>query len=127
MSKTHSHRGGALLSLRPLVAKASAEEAEPSKGFGGGPKTGKRQGKGHKRKGTGLGAADRSPLGKAPDLEALRARKLLGLPLAGRLSQGQVKVAYKALAAEHHPDQGGHMETMQTINRAKDLLLGTDN
>jgi len=38
-----------------------------------------------------------------------------------------VKVAYKALAAEHHPDQGGSMETMQTINRAKDLLLGTDN
>ena len=112
-----------LLSLRPPAAAAKEESAQPSskKGFGFG--SGAAKGKGHKRKGSGLSAGDRSPLGKAPDVDAIKARGILHLPLAGRLKEFQVKAAYKKLAASHHPDQGGEITTMQRINAARDHLL----
>jgi hypothetical protein len=76
------------------------------------------------RRGSGLSAADRSPLGKAPDLEAIIARQRLGLPLAGRLREADVTRAWKLAAADHHPDRGGQLDTMQAVNTARDLLLG---
>lgn len=79
---------------------------------------------GRRRKGSGLSAADRLPLGKAPDLEAIVARQRLGLPLAGRLREDEVTRAWKRAAADHHPDRGGHLPTMQLVNTARDLLLG---
>jgi curved DNA-binding protein CbpA len=35
-----------------------------------------------------------------------------------------VTAAWKAAAAEHHPDRGGAHDTMQAVNGARDLLLG---
>ena len=128
-------RGGALLSLRPPAEADEAEAAvkqrerapkEPSKhgGFGAG---GRAKGKKAKKKGTGLSAADRNPLGKDPDVKAMKARGYLHLPLSVRLSPAKVKAAYKKLAASHHPDQGGEIEIMQSINNARDLLLGLNH
>jgi hypothetical protein len=79
---------------------------------------------GRRKRGSGLSAADRSPLGKAPDLEAIIARQRLGLPLAGRLREADVTRAWKLAAADHHPDRGGRHDTMQAVNMARDLLLG---
>jgi hypothetical protein len=79
---------------------------------------------GRRKRGTGLSAADRSPLGKAPDLDAIIARQRLGLPLAGRLREADVTRAWKLAAADHHPDRGGRHDTMQAVNIARDLLLG---
>ena len=80
--------------------------------------------KGRKRRGSGLAAADRGPLGKCPDLEAIVARQRLGLPLAVRLREAEVARAWKQAAAEHHPDRGGALAMMQSVNGARDLLLG---
>ena len=135
MSTSTVSRGGALLSLRPPAVADEAETEvkqrerapkEPSKhgGFGAG---GRAKGKKAKKKGTGLSAADRNPLGKAPDVEAMKARGYLHLPLSGRLSPAKVIAAYKKLAASHHPDQGGEIEIMQSINNARDLLLGLNH
>lgn len=135
MSTCTVSRGGALLSLRPPVVDEELEsELSEGKGrqktttkhggFGG---SGHGKGKKAKKKGTGLSAADRNPLGKAPDVEAMKARGYLHLPLSGRLTSAQVKVAYKKLAASHHPDQGGDIEIMQSVNNARDLLLGLNH
>ncbi|MCP9917782.1 molecular chaperone DnaJ [Cyanobium sp. ATX 6F1] len=111
---------------KPAAQQASGSNAASTRGFGGKaaatPKVA--GGKGRKRKGTGLTAADRSPLGKSPDLEAIEARHLLGLALAGRLSSDVVTQAWKRAAGEHHPDRGGQHHTMTAINGARDLLLG---
>lgn len=71
-----------------------------------------------------LSKADWGPLGKHPDLDAIVARQRLHLPLSGRLTEVQVKQAWKRCAAEHHPDRGGQHDTMQVVNGARDLLLG---
>jgi hypothetical protein len=123
----------------------SEQQAAPERGFGGGSgrraASGGRGGRGRKssgafgpqegsgshgrrKKGSGLSAADRSPLGKAPDLDAIIARQRLGLPLAGRLREADVTRAWKLAAADHHPDRGGRHDTMQAVNIARDLLLG---
>jgi hypothetical protein len=99
-------------------------------GGGGGAKakeTGNKGGAGRKRRGSGLSAADRSPLGRSPDLEAMQARHRLGLALAGRLREADVTRAWKLAAADHHPDRGGAHDTMQAINAARVLLLGLDS
>lgn len=122
----------------------SEQNASSERGFGGGSgrraASGGRGGRGRKpgafgpqegsgshgrrKRGSGLSAADRSPLGKAPDLEAIIARQRLGLPLAGRLREADVTRAWKLAAADHHPDRGGRHDTMQAVNIARDLLLG---
>jgi hypothetical protein len=122
----------------------SEQNAASERGFGGGSgrraASGGRGGRGRKpgafgpqegsgshgrrKKGSGLSAADRSPLGKAPDLDAIIARQRLGLPLAGRLREADVTRAWKLAAADHHPDRGGRHDTMQAVNMARDLLLG---
>jgi hypothetical protein len=126
------------------VGSGSEQQAAADKGFGGGSgrraASGGRGGRGRKpgafgpqegsgshgrrKKGSGLSAADRSPLGKAPDLDAIIARQRLGLPLAGRLREADVTRAWKLAAADHHPDRGGRHDTMQAVNMARDLLLG---
>ena len=122
----------------------SEQNAASERGFGGGSgrraASGGRGGRGRKpgafgpqegsgshgrrKKGSGLSAADRSPLGKAPDLDAIIARQRLGLPLTGRLREADVTRAWKLAAADHHPDRGGRHDTMQAVNIARDLLLG---
>jgi hypothetical protein len=122
----------------------SEQKAGPERGFGGGSSrraaSGGRSGRvrkpgafgpqegsgshGRRKRGSGLSAADRSPLGKAPDLDAIIARQRLGLPLAGRLREADVTRAWKLAAADHHPDRGGRHDTMQAVNMARDLLLG---
>ena len=82
---------------------------------------------GRKRRGSGLSAADRSPLGRSPDMEAMQARHRLGLALAGRLREEEVTRAWKRAAAEHHPDRGGAHGAMQAVNAARVLLLGLDS
>ncbi|MCP9848940.1 molecular chaperone DnaJ [Cyanobium sp. Morenito 9A2] len=118
----------ALVRLKPKPAadQASGTSSNDTRGFGGKPAKHSKAagGKGRKRKGSGLTAADRSPLGKSPDLEAIEARHLLGLALAGRLSSDVVTQAWKRAAGEHHPDRGGQHHTMTAINGARDLLLG---
>jgi hypothetical protein len=122
----------------PLVVSGSAPGQQQartereSKGFGGGggakaKQTGNKVGAGRKRRGSGLSAADRSPLGRSPDMEAMQARHRLGLALAGRLREADVTRAWKLAAAEHHPDRGGAHDTMQAINAARVLLLGLDS
>ncbi|MCX5944754.1 MAG: molecular chaperone DnaJ [Cyanobacteria bacterium] len=141
MPKTLRDHRSPLVSLRPggsdpsdaanpnPPAGAQGEAAARRNGFGAGsskgsPKAGKAGAKGRKKKGSGLSAADRGPLGKHPDLEAIVARQRLHLPLSGRLGEAEVTRAWKLAAGEHHPDRGGLHDTMQLINGARDLLLG---
>jgi hypothetical protein len=111
---------------------SKARGANGFQGAGGGDsakakQTGGKGGAGRKRRGSGLSAADRSPLGRSPDVEAMQARHRLGLALAGRLREADVNRAWKQAAAEHHPDRGGAHDTMQAINAARVLLLGLDS
>jgi hypothetical protein len=146
-------RSSAALVLRRMASEADTDVEHESgatgngaaeRGFGGGSgrraTSGGRGGRGRKpgafgpqegsgthgrrKRGSGLSAADRLPLGKAPDLDAIIARQRLGLPLAGRLREADVTRAWKLAAADHHPDRGGQHDTMQAVNMARDLLLG---
>jgi curved DNA-binding protein CbpA len=112
------------------ASKARGSHGFKASGDSGGAKvkdTGSKGGAGRKRRGSGLSAADRSPLGRSPDVEAMQARHRLGLALAGRLREADVTRAWKQAAAEHHPDRGGAHDTMQAINAARVLLLGLDS
>ena len=62
-------------------------------------------------------------MGRDPDIDAIKARQSLGLPLTGRLTEQQVKRAHKLLAVKHHPDKGGDPELMTRYNNARDALL----
>ena len=66
---------------------------------------------------------EQCPLGRDPELYAIKARQSLGLPLTGRLKALQVKQAHKLLAVQHHPDKGGDPEMMTRFNNARDVLL----
>jgi len=112
------------------ASKARGASGFQAAGGSGSSKTKQVGGKGsagRKRRGTGLSAADRSPLGRSPDVEAMQARHRLGLALAGRLREEEVTRAWKRAAAEHHPDRGGAHDTMQAVNAARVLLLGLDS
>lgn len=55
--------------------------------------------------------------------ELARARRLLRLsPGAGR---DDVRVAYRRLAADHHPDRGGSAPRLAALTEARDLLLAS--
>ena len=119
---------------RPLplvVTRSATDEPSPAadkpdeerRGFGGGGGKSSRR-KGGKKRSPALSKADWGPLGKHPDLEAIVARQRLHLPLSGRITEGAVTRAWKNAAAEHHPDRGGQHDTMQSVNGARDLLLG---
>ena len=66
---------------------------------------------------------EQCPLGRDPNIDAIKARQSLGLPLTGRLSVAQVKQVHKSLAVQHHPDKGGDPEMMTRFNHARDVLL----
>jgi hypothetical protein len=131
MPQTTRERPNAqLVTTRPRKDPEDIQSPEepPAKGFGGNSaaaKSGKRK-SGSKRS-AALSKADRGPLGKHPDLDAIVARQRLHLPLSGRLSEAQVNQAWKRCAAEHHPDRGGEHDTMQLVNGARDVLLGRDH
>jgi len=50
-------------------------------------------------------------------------RKLLSLPLQGKLKITQIKTAYKKLAKIEHPDVGGSHEKFVLITEAKEALI----
>jgi hypothetical protein len=50
-------------------------------------------------------------------------RKLLSLPLEGKLEIVQIKTAYRKLAKTEHPDMGGSDERFVLITEAKDALI----
>ena len=112
-----------------LCARATGGQRQPAAaaapmGFGGDrPAKGSRR-KASSKRSPALSKADRVPLGKHPDLDAILARQRLHLPRSGRLTQAQVNQAWKRCAAEHHPDRGGAHHSMQLVNGARDLLLG---
>jgi hypothetical protein len=64
----------------------------------------------------------RSALPKSLTAEE-RSRELLGLPLDGRLSEGEIHRAYKLLAKRAHPDAGGSEEAFLRISAAHEALL----
>ena len=124
MPQTQSSRPLSLVATRPASGAPgqSREDAgSERRGFGGG-KPGKR--KGGKKRSPSLSKSDWGPLGKHPDLDAIVARQRLHLPLSGRITEADVTRAWKSAAAEHHPDRGGCHHTMQSVNGARDLLLG---
>ena len=105
----------------PSVAKTSGFGGA-SGGFGGGTDSaGKKSAK--RKPGKANHRREQCPMGRDPDIEAIKARQSLGLPLTGRLTEQQVKRAHKLLAVKHHPDKGGDPEMMTRYNNARDVLL----
>lgn len=51
-----------------------------------------------------------------------RAEALAALGLADPVESREIKRRYRELAMEHHPDRGGEMKKLQTINAAMELL-----
>ena len=96
-----------------------------STGFGGSDagSTGKRGSGGKRKPGKANHRREQCPMGRDPDIDAIKARQSLGLPLTGRLTEQQVKRAHKLLAVKHHPDKGGDPEMMTRYNNARDVLL----
>ena len=107
------------------MAKTTAKTAAKTAGFGGsGGDSGGKRGSGSKRKpGKSNHRREQCPMGRDPDIEAIKARQSLGLPLTGRLTEHQVKRAHKLLAVQHHPDKGGDPGMMTRFNNARDVLL----
>lgn len=108
----------------PSRNQRSTPESQATRGFGSTTTASGRQRKAGRKRRPALSKADWGPLGKHPDVDAIVARQRLHLPLSGRLSEAQVKQAWKRCAATHHPDRGGQHDTMQVVNGARDLLLG---
>ncbi len=53
-----------------------------------------------------------------------RAGALAELGLVDPVDDATIKLAWRRLAMEHHPDRGGDTHNLQTINAAVDYLLG---
>ena len=92
-------------------------------GFGGGGPKRSKASKAKRKPRKSNHRREQCPLGRDPDLEAIKARQSLGLPLTGRLNAVLVKRAHKTLAVQHHPDKGGDPEMMTRFNNARDALL----
>ena len=91
-------------------------------GFGGGSSRSKKA-TSKRKPGKSNHRREQCPMGRDPDIDAIKARQSLGLPLTGRLTEQQVKKAHKLLAVKHHPDKGGDPELMTRFNNARDILL----
>lgn len=128
MSPTAPTPASAPLATTGAAAQARRErpsdEGGEARGFGGGTASRAGRRRGGRKRSPALSRADWGPLGKHPDLDAIVARQRLHLPLSGRLTAAQVNQAWKRCASEHHPDRGGEHDTMQSVNGARDLLLG---
>ena len=59
---------------------------------------------------------------KLPTLEECY-RQLLGLPLGRRLSETEIKTAYKRVAKHAHPDAGGNVKAFLELSAARDVLM----
>ena len=94
-----------------------------SGGFGGLTTTMSKASKARRKPRKSNHRREQCPLGRDPELAAIKARQSLGLPLTGRLKALQVKQAHKSLAVQHHPDKGGDPAMMTRFNNARDVLL----
>jgi hypothetical protein len=63
------------------------------------------------------------PPDPTPELEILRARRVLGFKAGQVLTEDAIKQRQRELAKKHHPDRGGKVEKMQQINAAVDTLM----
>ena len=114
---------GALVWDLPVVKTTRFDGgAAGSGGFGGGADSaGKKSSR--RKPGKANHRREQCPMGRDPDIDGIKARQSLGLPLTGRLTEQQVKRAHKLLAVKHHPDKGGDPELMRRYNNARDVLL----
>jgi hypothetical protein len=53
----------------------------------------------------------------------IECRKLLYLPLEGKLKSDMIKTAYRKIAKKEHPDTGGTQEGFVKLTEAKECLL----
>lgn len=67
------------------------------------------------------------PIRRAPatdtnsDAEMAAARALLGVDASA--DEGEIRAAYRRIAAAVHPDRGGSVELARRVNAARDLLI----
>ena len=116
------HCGGLVWDLPVVKTTGFGGGATVSGGFGGGTDSaGKKSSK--RKPGKANHRREQCPMGRDPDIDAIKARQSLGLPLTGRMTEQQVKRAHKLLAVKHHPDKGGDPELMRRYNNARDVLL----
>ena len=114
------------MTLQPdhsVTNKRATSSDSGSGGFGGSTTTRSKASKARRKPRKSNHRREQCPLGRDPELEAIKARQSLGLPLTGRLKALQVKQAHKSLAVQHHPDQGGDPAMMTRFNNARDVLL----
>ena len=112
-----------LRSDHSVTKKRATSSDSGSGGFGGSTTTRSKASKARRKPRKSNHRREQCPLGRDPELEAIKARQSLGLPLTGRLTTLQVKQAHKSLAFQHHPDKGGDPEMMTRFNNARDELL----
>ena len=116
------HCGALVWDLPVVKTMGFGSSAAGSGGFGAGADSaGKKSSR--RKPGKANHRREQCPLGRDPDINAIKARQSLGLPLTGRLKEHQVKRAHKLLAVKHHPDKGGDPELMTRYNNARDVLL----
>ena len=106
-----------------VTNKRATSSDSGSGGFGGSTTTRSKASKARRKPRKSNHRREQCPLGRDPELEAIKARQSLGLPLTGRLKALQVKHAHKSLAVQHHPDKGGDPAMMTRFNNARDVLL----
>jgi GNAT superfamily N-acetyltransferase len=61
----------------------------------------------------------------SPQMSYADALRVLGFPLGYAPSFEEVKLRYKTLSKQHHPDAGGDKLTFSRINNAKDVLISS--
>ena len=106
-----------------VTNKRATSSDSGSGGFGSSTTTRSKASKARRKPRKSNHRREQCPLGRDPELESIKARQSLGLPLTGRLTALQVKHAHKSLAVQHHPDKGGDPEMMTRFNNARDVLL----
>ena len=114
------------MTLQPdhsVTNKRATSSDSGSGGFGGSTTTKSKASKARRKPRKSNHRREQCPLGRDPELEAIKARQSLGLPLTGRLKALQVKQAHKSLAVQYHPDKGGDPAMMTRFNNARDVLL----
>ena len=114
------------MTLQPdhsVTNKRATSSDSGSGGFGGSTTTRSNASKARRKPRKSNHRREQCPLGRDPELEAIKARQSLRLPLTGRLKALQVKQAHKSLAVQHHPDKGGDPAMMTRFNNARDVLL----
>jgi len=106
-----------------VTSKSVSSRPSGMSGFGSATPNRSKASKAKRKPGKANHRREQCPLGRDPEIEAIKARQSLGLPLTGRLKAHQVKQAHKLLAVQHHPDKGGDPEMMTRFNNARDVLL----